>query len=560
MQLDDAPHPPADADRARRGAKRGTRGGRTGLRNKGPSSQVRPTRRRNRRADQFCVYTGSDERRTPIFAVEFKAPHKLTVTDLQTGLHEMDLERDVINQEGDTFEFYATHLVAAVATQIFSYMHDSGVAYGCIRTGEAFVFLHIPADPTVLEYFLCVPNKDVLEDDEHRLHRTAIGQMLAFTLQALAAEPPSQEWKETADKELATWEVEYLDVLRGIPETIRKEPPPSNYRPSHWKPVPKEHNTRSRARCKQGASTPHGSPNEDSSSDGDIPSPTPAPIVGSRSRRGNKDSSAGGRAHSTTNKSQAYSRTERPSYPYCTVACIRGLINKDILDEKCPNFEQHRGPKHPINALEFKRMLHQQLVQDREEGFEPLDIRGRTGYIIKATLLSHGYTVVIKATIEEKKHRLQEETNNYRRLRSLQGYQIPVCLGAFTPRVKYWYHGDIMTYMMILSWSGARLQFVVNDANISFFQEKRDKALAVLLSNGVKHKDKEWRNMLWDEHTGHLAVIDLEDIEWVKRRPPLQSKPDNTQGEKSTRTRKNKKRCLASASSRDGGALELGIC
>ncbi|EDN09040.1 predicted protein [Histoplasma mississippiense (nom. inval.)] len=307
-----------------------------------------------------------------------------------TGLHEMDLERDVINQEGDTFEFYATHLVAAVATQIFSYMHDSGVAYGCIRTGEAFVFLHIPADPTVLEYFLCVPNKDVLEDDEHRLHRTAIGQMLAFTLQALAAEPPSQEWKETADKELATWEVEYLDVLRGIPETIRKEPPPSNYRPSHWKPVLKKHNTRSRARCKQDASTPHGSPNEDSSSDGDIPSPTPAPIVGSRSRRGNKDSSAGGRAHSTTNKSQAYSRTERPSYPYCTVACIRGLINKDILDEKCPNFEQHRGPKHPINALEFKRMLHQQLVQDREEGFEPLDIRGRTGYIIKATLLSHG--------------------------------------------------------------------------------------------------------------------------------------------------------------------------
>jgi hypothetical protein len=30
---------------------------------------------------------------------------------------------------------------------------------------------------------------------------------------------------------LKTWEVEYLDVLRKIPETLRKDPPASNYRP-----------------------------------------------------------------------------------------------------------------------------------------------------------------------------------------------------------------------------------------------------------------------------------------------------------------------------------------
>jgi hypothetical protein len=53
-------------------------------------------------------------------------------------LHPMDLARDVIDQEGDTFEFYATYLVAAVVTQIFSYMIDSGVQYGYICTGEAF--------------------------------------------------------------------------------------------------------------------------------------------------------------------------------------------------------------------------------------------------------------------------------------------------------------------------------------------------------------------------------------------------------------------------------------
>ncbi|KAG0154822.1 hypothetical protein PDIDSM_392 [Penicillium digitatum] len=162
----------------------------------------------------------ADERQIPIYAVEFKAPHKVTIPELVAGLHQINLARDVINQEGDTFEFHATYLVAAVVTQIFSYMIDIGVQYGYICTGEAFVFLYIPEDdPTVA-------------DDELRLHRTAIGQVLAFTLQALAAKAPSQEWHDAAYDKLETWDVEYLDVLRKIPETLRKdrEPPIIDHR------------------------------------------------------------------------------------------------------------------------------------------------------------------------------------------------------------------------------------------------------------------------------------------------------------------------------------------
>ncbi|KAJ6038648.1 uncharacterized protein N7446_012062 [Penicillium canescens] len=193
-------------------------------------------RRRNRRADQFCVHLVADEQHIPVYAVEFEAPHKVTIPELVTGLHQTDLARDVIDQEGDIFEFYATRLIATVVTQIFSYMIDSGVRYGYICTGEAFVFLHIPKDdPTVVQYFLCIPNQDVQADDELRLHRTAIGQVLAFTFQALAVEPPTQEWHDAAHDKLATWKVEYLDVLREIPETLHKDPPASNYRPSHWK-------------------------------------------------------------------------------------------------------------------------------------------------------------------------------------------------------------------------------------------------------------------------------------------------------------------------------------
>jgi hypothetical protein len=93
----------------------------------------------------------ADERQIPVYAVEFKVLCKVIISELVAGLYYIDLAWDVIDQEGDTFEFYATRLVAAVVTQIFSYMVDSGVRYGYICTGEAFVFLYIPKDdPTIV--------------------------------------------------------------------------------------------------------------------------------------------------------------------------------------------------------------------------------------------------------------------------------------------------------------------------------------------------------------------------------------------------------------------------
>lgn len=44
----------------------------------------------------------------------------VTVPELVAGLHQMDLTRGFIDQDGDTFEFHATRLIAVV-TQFFSY-------------------------------------------------------------------------------------------------------------------------------------------------------------------------------------------------------------------------------------------------------------------------------------------------------------------------------------------------------------------------------------------------------------------------------------------------------
>jgi hypothetical protein len=86
-----------------------------------------------------------------------------------------------------------------------------------------------------------------------------------------------------------------------------------------------------------------------------------------------------------------------------------------------------------------------------------------------------------------------------------------------------------MGQMMILSWSGSRLQYVINDENSSFFHQEREKALAMLRSHGVVHGDSEWRNMLWDDLSGKLVVIDLEDVKWLKRPRTFEPTSGNTQ-------------------------------
>lgn len=112
-----------------------------------------------------------------------------------------------------------------------------------------------------------------------------IGQVLAFTLKTLTGEPPSQEWHYTAHEQLTTWKVEYLDILRDIPETIRKDPPASDYRPSHWKRELKVHNTRYRAHFQPGESPPEHSSAKDSGSDGGSHSPSTAAAARNRSSR-----------------------------------------------------------------------------------------------------------------------------------------------------------------------------------------------------------------------------------------------------------------------------------
>jgi hypothetical protein len=146
----------------------------------------RKARGKGNRADQFRIYRTSDEQSIPAIAIKYKPPHKLRFEELTTGLvSEIQPDRDVINQEGHEFKFAASRLATAVVTQLFSNMIGKGIRFGYVDTGEAYVFLYISDDPSCVYYYLCAPSLDVQDDDEARLHRTAVAQVFAFVLQAI---------------------------------------------------------------------------------------------------------------------------------------------------------------------------------------------------------------------------------------------------------------------------------------------------------------------------------------------------------------------------------------
>ncbi|OHE90299.1 hypothetical protein CORC01_14409, partial [Colletotrichum orchidophilum] len=192
------------------------------------------------------------------------------------------------------------------------------------------------------------------DDDENGLHGTAVAQVFAFILQALRAEPPSLSWHDTAAG-LHTWAVEYDDVLRNIPETVRKgkEARASPYKPQRWRGF-KRSPIQTRSRCKRFDSNAKQRDDSGDDEEGTPPSPTPTRSVLS-----------GGRA---LTKSSADS------------AGIQAQENRLSSQGKQINIKDRQFPK--------------------DRGYDahvvPLHLSGSTGSLFKVRVSSHGYTLVAK--------------------------------------------------------------------------------------------------------------------------------------------------------------------
>lgn len=215
-------------------------------------SEETSRRRRNTRADQLCIYRRTlDGAAIPVVAIGYKAPHKLTREEVSVGLG-LDIwpERDVIDKNEEDFTHLCRYLMVAVVTQLFSYVIDKGIKLGCVCTGEAFVFMQIPTDPTRVYCSVNITNRDYQADDECQLEHIAVAQVFAFIMQALADDPPDQSWRDATARNLKLWKVEHLDVLYRIPETKRTTRDGPLYEPSVWTSGPRDSPIARRSQCR----------------------------------------------------------------------------------------------------------------------------------------------------------------------------------------------------------------------------------------------------------------------------------------------------------------------
>ncbi|KAI9146620.1 Reticulocyte-binding protein [Paramyrothecium foliicola] len=495
----------------------------------------RKARGKGNRADQFCIYRTSDEQSIPAVAIEYKPPHKLSLDEITTGLvSEIQPDRDVINQEGEGFDFAARRLATAVVTQLYSYMIGKDIRHGYVDTGEVYVFLHIGDDPACVYYSTCVPSLDVQDDDETRLHRTAVAQVFAFVLQGIRSPPPPQTW-HTATENLETWSVEYDDVLRSIPTSNRKPQRETPYKPSRWKGFVRSP-IRTRSRCSPSEHTKQQPSSEDSDSD-ESPFFTPNFTISEGSNQNTatalKASETGSETGKSSSRAGSKERKNIKDRLYCSHKCLRGVAFGGPMDEKCPNAKQH-GDKH-INQVDFLRLIREQLAIDREADADcmPLYLSGARGSLFKIRLTSHGYTLVAKGVESMDVGPLNHENEMYGRLGDLQGEYIPVCLGLIDLIEPYYYDCGVYKHFMFLSYAGRPVirELGTMTANVA---DHILNALNRLHKRGVLHHDAEPRNVLYDRCTGKCMIVDLMLAE-VHERQPLGSINANSHNRKRKR-------------------------
>ncbi|KAL8723970.1 MAG: hypothetical protein Q9166_008200 [cf. Caloplaca sp. 2 TL-2023] len=464
-------------------------------------------------ADQLCV-TRKDDTNLLLYIEEYKAAHKLTLDFLQQALRgTLNISKirnrpTIAGDPDDRFLESAEALVAAAATQTYSYMLEGGLEYSCIITGEAIVFLQIEhSEPGTLYYHLAIPSQEVNVDtgEAPDYSKSAIAQMLTFSLLAFESVPRDQVWRDTALGKADKWQVDYDQFEHELP-TPRDKRTRKDKSYKGKKPVSSfTYTTRSKGKDGHDDDNPPSDGNDgDHLPEGsdDDPSKAETPCKPKRSQGNTSRKNQGGQGSSK--------RYAQQHYPYCTQACLLGMVSKTKVDETCPNAALHPRHKsntthHLLGARKFRSLVQEQLGETLDENFTDLHVNGARGMLFKVTLASHGYTFVGKGTIDVFVPDLTHEGEIYHRLRSLQGKNIPVFLGNIDLKTP-WYAPRIhIIHLLMMSHGGEMVQGLDRQMQkqISRFEAKLDRL-------GIKHEDLRRPNMLWNNELQRLIFIDFE--------------------------------------------------
>ena len=357
-----------------------------------------------------------------------------------------------------------------------------------------------------------------------------MAQIFAFVLGALAAKAPGQSWHDAATV-LETWAVEYIDIFKNMSSIKPKERRKTlSYKAAPWKgflrsPI----RTRSR-RPAAACESPridhiYNGDDGDESDDNNAP-PTPTPNRATRQHSAQQKLKSAALISSSKasaenkNVKEAKSRPRIEDRPHCTQQCLLGLAYGGSMDQQCPNFQDHKSEH--ITRAKFLGLIRHQLATDRgrDANCKQLYVKGSCGALFKVRLLVYGYTLVAKGMQEHDRHYLIQESKVYNQLRSIQGSHVPVCLGTVDPKLPYYYDGGIYVTMLFLSWAGRSLHEFLKPDNEEQILDQANITLGALHGLQVLHMDAEPRNMLWDEESGRLMLVDFEQAQ-IRARLPL---------------------------------------
>ena len=521
---------PRRSDRLTARSRRGGRSAQPPAQPPGGGQNATQPRSSRPRADQFCVYNQGPEVKVPAFIIEYKAPHKVTLAHIKAGLQDMDLDKVLCLQKEESPEDVCRRTVAAVITQTFSYMVHGGLEYGYVCTGEAFIFLRVPDnDPSTVYYYLSVPGEDVGPttgwmgdlNGDNRLHLTALGQVLAFTLRALQVPVRDTAWTNWAARKLQTWEMVYDDLLDGIAE---ENIPSSSFKPStrsrneYCRASPVKTRSKSAVVASCNSSQLLGSLDDDD--DGDAGEGFDPDTPSRRRPRLPRPSASS--SLPAVPKSQG-SRSEGQPRKYCTQKCLLGLIKGGELDQKCPNVSDHGIGRHQLNRTTLIRRLNRQLSNDNLQpdsklGCESLHMHGTRGALFKITLWSHGYTCVGKGAPVEFVEGSKREELVYSYLTPVQGISVPVLLGSLRLRRPFYYDGIAeIVHLMLMGYAGRKLARQ-HDLDRSRMVQQAENSLQAIHNLGVLHRDPIPGNLIWNEENGRVMFIDFERAAVQNRR------------------------------------------
>lgn len=517
-----------------------------------PSQPRQSSTSRRSRPDQFCIRRGTSE--TILTTVEYKPPHKLSVENIRSGLRPMDFWKEVVapdsvpTEEPEKLRYNAARLTGSALVQEFHVMIQEGLEYSYLTNGLAVVLLRVLYnDPTTLYYHLFEPNMEANPEDDQSFQQpvTSIARVLCLCLMSFGSRLRDQEWRNNARQLLPEWKTSFDHERSGIPDAELQQVPPdvqytpsvntssdrtvSEFVPSSPIESPKEGRrppTRSRTQCAPSDLIIRNDPFD---SDED-------PALRGQKRRFSRVTSSPlspsvqRSACQTGSKYVPSDQNKQHKAQFCTQRCLLGLQHGGFLDGHCPNVTLHRkgrsSSQHLIKAETLVQLVKQQLDKNIDD-CTPMGGCGASGAPFKITCAEFGYTIVGKGTTSYFWNEVSREADIYRILSRVQGFVVPVFLGAIDLAKIYFLHGaGEIRHMLLMAWAGRPISKL--EATSPEFSSSISRSIKEIRSLGISHQDLRLENFLWNDELHRALIIDFHcsvlDRQLINKRMKLHRK------------------------------------